>query len=467
MRYILVFFFFVFSFCGFSQIGINGLWHSAFTVMGQSVLMDLSVDIPKKEVYLISLDSEPKATFPCVDISYTDNHLQFQWLKGNLKFDGFYYENGDTISGKMQQNGITWTATFHKEVQERISLVKPQKPVGPFPYTSKEIRIKNPTDGTEIIGTFTYPVDKKSNYPIVIFASGSGPQDRDCSILGHQPFLYLADQLARRGIASFRFDDRGAGMSKASYSNASLTDFGSDVTSCVNFLTKQREFKRHKLGLLGHSEGGMHILLAEKSVPGKVDFMVFLCSVGIQGQKVLTQQQYDIPKRSGLSEEDAKWNSALYDGMSSIVVAEPDAKKADENLVAFLEKMYAIAPAEISKDQTKEEFIASTKGFLNNDWGREFLSFDPANYLNVMDKPALVIFGGSDDQVAYEPNMEGFKTAMKPDVIAKSQFHVLPGLNHLLQKCSTCTVEEYGNLKETMNPIVVEFIIPFIYKQCD
>ncbi len=92
-----------------------------------------------------------------------------------------------------------------------MSSRKPQEPVRPFPYEEREVAFANPDDGTVLHGTLTVP-SGAGQHPAAVLVTGSGPQDRDEEILGHRPFLVLADWLTRRGFAVLRYDDRHFGM---------------------------------------------------------------------------------------------------------------------------------------------------------------------------------------------------------------------------------------------------------------
>lgn len=450
----------------FGKNKIDGVWHASFTVMGQAMLLDLTVKPGAKEAFISNPEMEMAQQIPCADVQLKKNNFSFKIPFIGLSFKGKYFPKGDSIIGTMDQNGITWEVHFYRTVQQKNKVKRPQTPKEPFPYEVQEVSFQNPKDNVQIFGTFTYPVNKESNYPIVFLASGSGPQDRNCTILGHQSFLLIADQLARAGIATFRFDDRGAGESKANYSLASLSDFVSDLTVSINYFAQDDQFKQHKFGLLGHSEGGMHIMSAFKQSNHPIDFMIFLAACGVSGKEVLIQQQYEMPLAEGLSEEIALWNKAFFQGLSDRVLAESDLVKCEFNLIAFLKEMYAKAPkGAISDAMNEESFIANNAAFLNNKWGREFLAFEPASYLKEMNVPMLALFGSKDMQVNPLINSNGFKKALSPLQFANATIKILPNLNHLFQQCTVCSLKEYGDLEETMAPVIFEEIIPFILRQ--
>jgi hypothetical protein len=443
-----------------AQSVIDGTWHASFQVMGTPMLMDIDIQLAAGAAsYLINPD-HPDKKVTLQKVAFINDSLAFEWPAGNLSFKGKHFPAGDSIAGIMRQSGLSWPVTFSREVRQLLVAERPQKPTAPFPYSSREVVYRNLKDSTLIYGTLTYPVDSSGNYPVVILASGSGPQDRNCSLLGHEPFLLLADQLARNGIATLRFDDRGTGASKAAYSKASLNDFGNDAAAGIAFIRTQTELKGHPVGLMGHSEGGMHILLAQKQFPKNVDFMVFLSSIGVTGKEVLVRQQYEIPLKAAKSEAVARWNSEVFKGMSDIVLAQKDQKKASEELGDFLRKAYKSAPEGAVEGMNEMQFVMGNAAFLNNNWARQFLAFDAAAYLKKYRNPALVVLGEKDIQVDAETNLAAFKEALaKNPAVA---YVVIPGANHLLQTCKDCTVTEYGELTQTMDPRAIATIISFI-----
>ena len=450
-----------------AQTTMNGLWHGTFTVMGQSFLMDLEVFTDKKEVFIINPEIPGANKFSCDDIVMSPTTLAFTWKMGGLQFNGNYAEVGDSLYGKMSQSGLNWDVVFTRNLAVKKVVLRPQEPKAPFPYKTEEISFQNKQDGTQIFGTFTYPANAKGTFPIVILASGSGPQDRDCNLLGHKSFLVIADYLARNGIATFRFDDRGTGQSQADFAKAGVTDFASDVWSSIDYFKAQKAFKKNPIGLIGHSEGGMHILLAESKRRGKVDFMIFLASIATTGRQVLVQQQYEIPLKSGMGDSIARWNSSVYDGAAHRVLSESDYARCSINLRVFLTNMAKTAPVG-ALDTTQagvEQFIQGTSSLLNNKWGREFLLFDAGSYIKKLNVPTLAIFGGEDQQVNPETNAAAFKAALSEKQKQQTTIETYPGLNHLLQKCQTCMVSEYGDLTETFNEAILVSLVKFIQKQ--
>lgn len=438
---------------------ISGEWHTSFSVAGRNNRMDLFIDkIGRDGTLKIGLPDVANFEPKVIDNSsiYKDS-ISFTWDNIGLSFFGNYYINGDSISGNMKQSGMEWKVTFKREIQLSKKVNRPQEPKPKFAYDIEEIEIKN---GKNVIGaTLTLPKGK-SKFPIVILSSGSGPQNRDCEIMGHKPFWVIADYLSNNGIGVLRFDDRGVGKSTGGFSKASLFDFASDVEACYKYVKKN--FKGHKVGLAGHSEGGMHTLIVAAKNP-KLDFLIQLAAVGTNGRDVLVEQQYLIPKSSGKSEAFAKANSMLYDSVTNLLILH-DKEVFPKKVKELMERNYSELPEAYKKEGSSEEFIASFTNFLNNDWGRQFMSFETKKYLEKIYCPILVINGSEDIQVPPTKNQEGFRNgfSIQSKNLNHSKIRLVPGLNHLMQSCKSCTIMEYGDIDETFSPIVLKSMTDWI-----
>lgn len=419
--------------------------------------MTLHVD-NDSTMYLSSPDDEFKKTKMTKGM-VVDSFVSFHWKRIGLNFDGIYYPDGDSISGVMSQSSLKWHALFTRELREVSKPKRPQEPSDEVDYYSQDLTIKN---GDITLGaTLTMPKEYDSNTPIVVLASGSGPQDRNCELMGHKPFLVIADYFARHGVGCLRFDDRGTGSSTGVYSESTLEDFASDVLACFNHLKNDPKFADNPIGLAGHSEGGMHTLMAAKNNKD-IDFVIQLASVGTTGRDVLIEQQYLIPKQAGETEEQALWNKAVFEGMCDYV-AKYDQKQAADSLAVFLDKMFAIAPEKYKEESSKFQFIIGMNSFINNAWARQFIQFKTEDYLKGLKAPLLTINGEKDIQVPPISNSEGFKTFhYKRKLRKKNKFVIAPGLNHLMQHCNTCTVMEYGDLEETFSEKVMQEMVDWL-----
>ena len=206
-------------------------------------------------------------------------------------------------TGVMTQNGMAFEAEFtpNQAVGEAAFLTgeRPQTPRPPFPYRTLDVRIPH-QNGHVLAGELMLP-DGVTRPPVVVFITGSGPQDRDESLMNHQPFLVIADHLARNGIASLRCDDRGVGESTGDFSLAITTDFATDATAQVEWLSTRQDIDSSAIGLIGHSEGGLVAPIAAVS-DRRIAFIVLMAGTGVDGGEVLSSQTRRILELEGYSE---------------------------------------------------------------------------------------------------------------------------------------------------------------------
>ena len=237
----------------------------------------------------------------------TDDSLILIIEKVNGSFKG-KYTNETTLEGKWSQGMMSSPMTLTKK--EKISEPKrPQTPKPPFAYNIEEVEYKNETDGTTLTGTLTYP-RKKGKHPAVILVTGTGPQDRDQTIMKHKPFWVIADYLTKNGIAVLRVDDRGVGGSGGNINLATNKVLSSDVITGLNFLKTRKHIETNKLGIIGHSEGG----IVAPIVATKMDdlaFIVMMAGPGVDGQSILYEQSKLILKTTGSSEAMIKQNNQV------------------------------------------------------------------------------------------------------------------------------------------------------------
>ena len=448
----------IFPFFLFGQI--TGDWHASFTLVGKSNRIDLQISLtPEPSVTLTNPDAKKPEPIPMTNVVVSDSAVSFTYQKIGLSFKGKYYVDGDTLVGIMSQSDVRWTVVFRREVLKEAKLIRPQEPVPPFDYPIEEVLIKN---GDIILGaTLTLPKDQIHPFPIVVLASGSGAQDRNCEIMGHKSFWVIADFLAKNGIACLRFDDRGIGKSSGVFAQASLLDFGSDVSACVNFLAEDERFYDCPIGIAGHSEGGMHALIAARKNK-YVDFVIELASVGTSGRDVLVEQQFLIPLASGKDSAYAKWNRDVYTGLCDIIGRYPQ-KKASERIATFLDTMYHRAPAEYQALANIFNFKVGLNVFLNNEWGRQFITFDTKKYLKKLKIPILAINGSRDIQVPPNSSQQGFITHFAKQTRSSSEAVIIDDLNHLFQRCERCDIMEYGDLEETFSLEVLQKMRDWIF----
>ena len=152
-----------------------------------------------------------------------------------LSYAGVLNGDGDVIAGSSKQGDRSNALVLRRRATAAAARARPQTPAPPFPYTATEVAFDS-APGVKLAGTLTLPPGE-GPFPAVIMITGSGPQDRDETIVGHKPFAVIADDLTRRGVAVLRYDDRGFARSTGDFSKAGIDDFAVDATAALDWLS--------------------------------------------------------------------------------------------------------------------------------------------------------------------------------------------------------------------------------------
>ena len=358
------------------------------------------------------------------------------------------------IEGNWKQSGATFPLTL-KKTKIVTEIKRPQTPKEPFPYLSVEVEYINPRSGLKLAGTLTLPKDA-SNCPAAILISGSGAQDRDETIFEHKPFWVIADYLTRNGIAVLRVDDRGVGGSEGNIRQATSEDFAGDVIAGVEFLKHRQEIDAKKIGLIGHSEGGL-IAPMVATTNQNIAFIILMAGPGINGEQILYEQGELISRAAGLSEEQITQNRDLQKAIFDIILNEKDSVKQIERLQqTYSRGMYST----MNNDQKKA--IDTRINAVNTLWFRFFLAYDPYPTLVKLKCPVLALIGSKDLQVPPKENLAAIENALKEGENSNFKTMELENLNHLFQTCKTGSVAEYAEIEETISPTVLNILYDWI-----
>ena len=336
---------------------------------------------------------------------------------------------------------------------------RPQDPVAPFPYEVTKVLIEH-SDGHQLAGDLVLPRGLPRP-PIAILLTGSGPQDRDESILGHRPFLVLADHLARNGIASLRCDDRGVGSSTGTFAGATSLEFATDALAQFNWLSKRSDIDVDSIGFIGHSEGGLVGAIAA-SLDQRVDWLVMMAGPGIDGGEVLTSQTQRIMERQSHSPKAIESIAGLHRALMDRVREEAPDDEIEESYLALSLAQIEIAVATPEQKQAlRDRLQGLTADQMVDPWLAKFIRTDPAEYLARVRCPMLALNGTEDLQVVSELNLPGVKAAVDSGG-GSVRIIAYEGLNHMFQESITGTINEYGFIETTIEDRVLKDIARWI-----
>jgi fermentation-respiration switch protein FrsA (DUF1100 family) len=419
-----------------------------------------TIDVPMQSVKAAALS----------DVIISSEELKFTLVipgapgSGRGVFELKLAADGASATGELHQSGASVPVRL-----ERIPEGAPvdsgpkrlQEPKGPFPYSRREVSYTNAKDGTKLAATLTIP-EGPGPFPAVVMITGSGAQDRDETIFLHKPFLVIADHLTRHGIAVLRADDRGVGGSTGSVSDATAEDSVGDALAGIACLKGVPEIDKARIGLIGHSEGG---IIAPKAAAASHDvaFIVMLAGTGLKGGDILTMQSEAIMLASGVNKdlvaratEQHKWLMDLLERSA------PRAEIAGAIRELAITQRQGEPGAQPYTDAQLEALVGQQISELDSKWFRSFLSYDPREALRRVKAPVLALNGSLDTQVPAKANLAEIEKALKEAGNTDFAVRELPGLNHLFQTAKTGGPDEYMRIEETFSPEALRVITDWI-----
>jgi len=444
---------------------IAGTWQGTLDVT--VVKLRLVVEFKKKDGggYTATMDSPDQNAFdiPIDEVTVDDKTVKFTIKMLGGAYEGKLADDGKQMEGKWSQGGLS--LALNLKPGEKVAPPKrPQAPKPPYPYNAEEVSYENKEAGIKIAGTLTLPKEG-GPFPAVLLITGSGPQDRNEEIVGHKPFLLWADYLTRRGIAVLRVDDRGVGGTGGKPGESTIEDHAGDALAGVAYLKSRSDIDPKKIGLMGHSEGGL-VAPAAAVKSDDVAFIVLLAGTGVIGEEILYSQGKLIAKAAGASDEAAAQNQEMQKKIFAIV------KEADDPAAAALKLAAVFVELKANLTEEQKKVVEASAGVAEaqlkmvlTPWFRHFLKYDPKPVLEKVKCPVLAICGEKDLQVDPKLNLPPIEAALKSAGNQDFTVKELPGLNHLLQASQTGAISEYQQIEETINPAALEIVGEWIAKR--
>jgi len=440
-----------------------GTWSGTLSAMGSRIPLVMNVSFTNADSMIVTFDSPDQGArdIPTSMVLVKDDSISVtsKTIAGN--FSGKINADATSISGVWKQSGFSFPLLLVRQ-GEKIAINRPQEPKPPFPYRVTEVTFPNRADGFELAGTLTMP-EKEGHYPGVVLITGSGPQNRDEELLGHKPFLVLADWLTRHGMAVLRYDDRGVAKSKGDFATSTTLDFASDAEAALNFLKGRQEIDTTDIGLIGHSEGGLvaAIVTARRN---DVAFIVLMAGPGLTGEQILLMQAALISRAEGADEQTIRSNEKLSRDMYTVLRKNSDNEKAGKKLRGLMADFDKKHVNDTSYHPLQETEIALQVKTLTSPWFRCFLTLDPEEYLSKVKCPLLAVNGSLDLQVPPRENQQAIEKALIFGGNSRYEITELPGLNHLFQTATTGSPTEYAKIEETISPSALETIWNWLQK---
>jgi len=447
-----------------SQTTLEGAWQG--TLQAGAVPLRLVVRFSKNDddALVGKMDSIDQGAndLPIDEIELKDGTLRFSMKLIAGSYEGKLSKDGSKFEGQWQQGGVTLPLALAR-TDKPPELRRPQEPKKPYPYDEVEVAYENAAGGVKIAGTLTLPRGD-GPFPAVLLISGSGPQDRDEQILGHRPFLVLADHLTRHGIAVLRVDDRGVGGSTGDWLSATMEDVAGDVLAGVAFLKQQPKIDANKIGLVGHSEGGIVAPIAAVRSPDMA-FIVLLAGTGVTGEEIIFSQGKLIAKAMGASDEAIERQQELTRQYVALLKDDRTENVAERSQQLLDEHFESLPEDERKQAEALRSIYEANMRMSDSPWFRFFLTHDPRPTLRQVQCPVLAVIGENDLQVPAEENLREIERALAASGNTDYTVKELPGLNHLFQTSATGSIAEYATIEETIAPTALEFIADWIVER--
>jgi uncharacterized protein len=432
---------------------IDGAWMGSLDTGGINLRVAFHI-INTADGLTATMDSLDQGMIglPTTSVTRDGSSLRIEVEKIHGAFDGTISADLSSIDGKWSQGGGTLPLLLKRvKDQAELELKRPQNPGKPYPYREEEVAYDNQRENVTLAATLTIP-QGKGPFPAVVLITGFGPQDRDESLLGHKPFLVLSDYLTRHGIAVLRADDRGTAKSSGVFATAITADFATDTEAGIAYLKTRKEVDPHRIGLIGHSEGGLIApMIAARSK--EVAFLVMMAGTGVPGDQILVAQGEAIEIANGKSPDEAAKGAVKRRAMFALVENEKDEAVLETKLK---EMMAGEVPEAQMEMQIKQ---------ITSPWLRYFLTYDPAMALRKLTCPVLAINGALDTQVPPKLNLPAIRKALVESGNQHFEVDELAGLNHLFQTAKTGSPTEYAQIEETISTVALDKMGIWILKQ--
>lgn len=448
-RLIFTLLFLTVSTAAFTQ-NITGAWGGVLKVQGMQLRLVFNVT-KSGNAYTSTLDSPDQGAkgIPVSSTSFENSTLKIAVASAGIQYEGTLGPDS-TITGTFKQAGQSFPLNLTKQKAE-VKVLRPQEPVKPYPYSEEDVTFENKGASITLAGTLTLP-KKDGIFPVVVLISGSGPQNRNEELMGHKPFLVMSDYLTRNGIAVLRFDDRGVGKSTGSFKTATSADFATDVEAAIEYLKTRTEINKKKIGLVGHSEGGVIAPMVAANSKD-VAFIVLMAGTGVPGDEILLAQQTLIGRASGIDSATLAESEKINRKGFELIKSSTDVEKLKTDLAALLRQ-----------NNVPENAVSSAVAQTTTPWMLYFIRHNPATVLQKVKCPVLALNGSNDLQVPKE-NLMAIKKALTKGGNKHVTTKELPGLNHLFQESKTGAPTEYATIEQTISPVALTELLTWLQAQ--
>lgn len=442
-----------------------GSWSGELKAGIQVFPLVFNITSPNDELKA-TLDSPNQGAMgiPVSEISIEKSKIVFVINAAQAEFIANLTDDKQNLNGIWKQgpNELPLSLTKVQVVKSTDTITRPQEPKKPYGYKEEIVTFTNSEANIKLAGTLTTPLHG-SNFPAVVLITGSGPQDRNQTFMGHKTFWVLSDYLTKNGVAVLRYDDRGVGKSEGKFETSNSLDFAHDASAAVDFLATQKNIDTSAIGLIGHSEGGL-IAPITADLNSKVGYIVSLAGPSLTGNEIAITQIKDTLLSIGLDTDTANFGAQITAQLNQTVLNNKDNTLLKDELLASYQKAWNAIP-KLSKDKLMAigggQLSDARLQQLSSNWTKYFLKHDPKIYLSKLKVPTLVLYGSKDTQLNPITNIPVFEDLLVGNN-SFNEIHVMEDLNHLFQPAKTGLMDEYVSIQTTFSPLALNKIAVWI-----
>jgi len=387
-------------------------------------------------------------------LAVSEDQISFRLLALNAGYTARWNEEAKAWVGTWSQGGQSTPLSLARTDADAQKPKRPQEEAIAArqpAYTSSEVSFDNAPAQARLAGTFSVP-QGKGPFPAVVLVHGSGPLDRAANVAEHKLFVVLADHLNRQGIAVLRYDKRGVGKSTGVYKDASTFDFAADAEAAVRFLRSRADVDTRRIGIVGHSEGGLIAPLVAARDPG-LAFVVMLAAPGVRGELLMVEQLALSARAQGMPDEMLARERTLNRALLAALASEPRLEAATDKARQAMEEAERNGTLPAGTGMRRVQTFSTP-------WFHPFLRHEPGPVLQTVRQPVLALNGERDFQVPAAMNLGAIRTALKDN--PRATVKELPGLNHLFQTAPTGASSEYFDIEESFAPAALALVSDWI-----
>jgi dienelactone hydrolase len=405
---------------------ISGSWNGIVNVRGRELVIEFSITgtSTNYEAKMVK-PSYGTNRQPICSVTYLDSTLVLYVPDTRIEYWGNLSKDNRFVGTFMQSNETFPLVLFKgkSKITNTLKRVKTKMVADPNSYSSGRVEFENKKNASTLAGIFTMPTST-GKHSAVILLNGNDPQ----SIKNEVCNQVLAEYLALNGVAVLRFDNRELAASTVDFNDLATFDYASNVQAAVDYLKSRKEVDVHKIGLIGHGEGGL-IASVAASNSNDINFVVLMSGVGSTSDQLSLLQHELMTTASVTDKLDSNNSGCLDQKVFEMIQKSTNDYTLKNNLTTYLNHY--------QEDSANLYDVESEVNILTSPRIKSLIKYNPTSVLGSVKCPVLILNGAEDMRISAKVNSEMIKKSIEEGGNKNVKSLILPGLNHYFQKYKT------------------------------